>query len=303
MLKNKYFSISPNLLPKSDPRYKKWHDSLSKRPPPWSKGRTKYTDPRIKKISDTFKLKKIDNFAKWRSIAREKGLIPNEYPMFIRDEYLSYLIGMVLGDGNIHKFPRTEKLTITLGTDKPDLISLVENTVEKVFNKKPSLYKSKKEKVKRITIYQKSISYRLEIPIGNKRYSKVGIPQWIWGNKKYLLTCLKGLYEAEASLCIHFPSSTFNFAFHNMNKKLLKDVTKALIIFGLHPEIRSNAIRLRKRDEVKYFSNLINFRKYYIAGSVNGRQADSESVNFGSNPNPAANFSTSKSILNCSTHC
>ena len=50
MAKNSYFSVLVSTLPKSDSRYKKWLESLKKRPPPWNKGKTKETDISVKKI-------------------------------------------------------------------------------------------------------------------------------------------------------------------------------------------------------------------------------------------------------------
>lgn len=269
MAKSTTFPVRSNLLPKTDPRYKKWRDSLKKRPPPWNVGKTKETHPSARKISVTFKIRKIDNFAKWREKARKDGLIPASYPPFEKDKNLAFLTGLILGDGHIAKFPRTERLTIALGTVKPGLVDFASVVVEKIFNKKPHIYIPIKENVAKVSIYQKKISKRLKIPSGNRRYSKVGIPLWIWRSEKYLIACLRGLYEAEGSLSIHLPTYTYNFSFSNTNKKLLKDVERALKRIGLHPEIRSNAIRLRRKNEVKYFKNLINFRAYN-AGWSNG---------------------------------
>lgn len=256
------FPIRPNLLPKSDPRYKKWKRSLKKRPPPWNKGKTKDTHPGVKKTTETFKKKGIDNFARWREKAKREGLIPSSYPPFQKNERLATLVGLTLGDGHIHKFPRTEKLTIVLGTDKPKLITYVEKMMEDVFVKKPKTHKRKDSNCVSVYIYQKQISERLNIPAGSRRYSKTGMPKWIWQQKRYLLSCLKGLFEADGSLCIHLPTYTYNFEFSNRNKKLLDDVCKGLITFGFHPEIRPFAIRLRKKKEVKSFKELINFREY-----------------------------------------
>lgn len=109
----KYFSLIPNLLPKTDPRYKKWRESLKKRPAPWCKGYTKETHPSVLKISKTFKKKKIDNFKEWREKMKKMGKIRSSYPLFKKDGNLAELIGVILGDGNILKFPRTEALTIS----------------------------------------------------------------------------------------------------------------------------------------------------------------------------------------------
>lgn len=258
---SKYFPLLVHDLPKDDPRYIKWRRSLKHRPPPWCKGKTKETDASVRKISETFKRRRINNFAIWREKAREIGIIPKGYPPFKKDNTLAFLIGFTLGDGHIHSFLRTERLELVLGTDKPKLIEFVVNVVTTVFNKKPRIIRQKARAVK-VSIYQKNIQTRLGIKAGNRRHLPVAIPRWIKRSRQKLIHCLRGLYEAEASLCIHLPTCTYNFSFSNKNTYLLNEVKSALISLGLHPETRLDAIRLRRRDEVKYFRDLINFRKY-----------------------------------------
>ena len=189
------------------------------------------------------------------------GRIKSEWPDFEKNEDLALLIGLVLGDGHIESYPRSEGLEIALGTDKPLLISFTFDLVERVFHKCPAMAKQKTNCVK-IRIYEKYIAKRLEVPTGNRRYSKQGIPGWIWKKRSFLINCLRGLYEAEASLSVHLPTCTYNFAFHNTSERLLRDVYMVLVKLGLHPEVRPVAIRIRRKDEVKYLCNLLSFRKY-----------------------------------------
>lgn len=247
---------------RNDPRYKLWRASLLRRPPPWNKGQTKLTSISVSKISETFKKRNIDNFANWRIEAREKGIIPKSYPKLKRSEKLAFLIGLTLGDGNIHAFPRTERLTVALNIKYRSLVVCTKTLLEELFNKRASLHQQGNGI--RVWIYQKHISRRLGIPSGDRRNSKVGMPGWVWRFKPYLVACLKGLFEAEGSLSIHLPTCTYNFQFSNTNPVLLKDVGSGLETLGFHPEYRNKATRLRKRDEVKKFENLISFRqKYY----------------------------------------
>jgi hypothetical protein len=262
MTKNKYFQILPNLLPESDPRYQKWRESLKKRPPPWNKGHTKYTNPSLKKMSLTFQRKGIDNFKKWREEAKSKGLIKSDYPPLKKTRNLAFLIGLTLGDGNIAEYPRTERLVISLGTDKPKLINYSADIVEEVFEKKPVIVINNKSRAVRISIYEKFISKRLQIPSGSRRKKQVRLPSWIWSKEDCLLSCLRGLFEADGYLSVHLPTSTYNFAFVNKNQSLLSEVERGLKSLNLHPEVRPYAIRLRKKKEVKYFERLISFRKY-----------------------------------------
>lgn len=262
MANNNYFPVIASQLPKDDPRYKKWLVSLKKRPPPWNKGKTKETDDCVKKISVTFRRKKIDNFAVWREKARRQGLIPSFYQEYKKDVNLAFITGLILGDGNLYKFPRTECLRIVLGTDKPLLIEYTQDIVYKVFNKEPSVRKRKNSECADVVIYQKHLGERLDIPIGARGKLPIKLPKWVWRNKEFLIACLKGLFEAEGSFSIHLATYTYNLSFSNCNISLLDEVEKALYLLGFHPERRYNAVRLRKKVETFNFVELIQFRKY-----------------------------------------
>ena len=252
----------PQFLDKSDPRYQKWKISLKNRKSPWNTGKTKNNDKRLLKMSNTFKRKKIDNFAHWRNKRKKLGFVPTKSSAIPKDQYAATLIGLILGDGHIQQFPRTQKLTVSLGTDKPDLIDFTFNLILYTFHKKPTVYYSKTSKVAQVYIYRNYLSNQLQIPTGNKRWAAVTFPEWIWINNKFVIGCLKGLFEADGSLSVHPPTSTYNFAFRNMNTSLNNQVQQALQILNFHPEIRETSIRLRKKDEVKSFEKLITFREY-----------------------------------------
>ncbi|NCP47387.1 hypothetical protein GW844_03320 [bacterium] len=175
---------------------------------------------------------------------------------------LAFLIGLILGDGNISKFPRVECLRITLGTDKPNLAKYSVKIIEKLFCKAPSIIKRSNSNCFNVTLYQRNISHRLEIPIGARGKLDITLPNWCVNNKKYLISILKGLFEAEASYCVHLRTCTYNFEFSNRNTSLLNKVEKSLRHLGYSPERRTYAIRLRKRNEVESFKKMIDFRSY-----------------------------------------
>lgn len=256
------FPVLVQLLPKNDSRRKRWIKSLKKRPPPWDKGKSKETDLRVKKISDTFKKRKIDNFSKWREEMKKIGKIRSFYPDFFKSNELAFLIGISLGDGNIQSFPRTDRLLVSLNTKYPELVDYVSLIMSKIFEKEAVVKKVKKSNCMRVWIYQKNISNRLGIPAGDRRKSILEIPDWIWGSNDFLIWYLKGLFEAEGSLSIHLPTCTYNFSFSNKNKKLLENVKKGLVKLGFHPEERNNAIRLRRKADVECFRKLIGFRSF-----------------------------------------
>lgn len=254
--------IFSQLLDKDDPRYIRWKKSLKSRPSPWNKGKNKNNNISVKKISDTLKTKKIDNFKIWRENAKKLGIIPNPERQLNKNKDLAFLTGLILGDGHLAKASRTQVLRITLGTDKPNLWEYTTKIVNRVFNKKPNIRKRKHSEAMDITIYQNNLAKRLFIPLGPKRKHKLKLPQWIWSNRSFLISAVKGLFEAEGSFSIHLKTCTYNFAFRNFNTSLLLEVKKALILFGYHPEERKTAIRLRKRNEALSFEQLIKFRTF-----------------------------------------
>lgn len=262
MPEHSHFRVLSNLLLKNDPRYKRWRKSLKKRPGPWNKGKTRFSDKSVKKISDTFKKKKLDNFARWRENARKSGLIPDPNFPLNKDAELAFLIGLILGDGNVRKSSRTQCLKITLGTDKPLLWKYTAKVVERIFNKKPYIRKRPNINCVDIRIYQNNLSKRLSIPLGARGKLRIVFPKWIYRNREFLLAILKGLYEAEASFSVHKPTYTYNFSFSNTNTSLLDEVERLLRMMGFSPERRVNAVRLRKKQEAYNFKKIINFRSY-----------------------------------------
>ena len=255
--------LKPNLLPKNDPRYKKWRESLKKRPAPWCKGYTKETHPSVLKISKTFKRKKIDNFKRWRQEAIKLGILKTNYPPLKQNGDLSELTGVVLGDGNIGRFPRTESLTIACNSNNLGFINRYARLITKLFHKPPYIAKvNQSGSCTRIRIYQKQISRRLGIPTGNRSEREISIPRWILKNRNFLLRYLRGLYEAEGSFSVHKPTYTYKFLFSNRNESLLRNVYKGLKILGFHPHISKYKIQISKKEEVYKIKDLIKFRQY-----------------------------------------
>lgn len=249
-------------LPKNDPRYIRWRQNLKKRPPPWSKGFTKENHPGVAKISRTFKLKKIDNFNEWRKLAKRKGLIRSEWPAFKKDGDLAEFIGVLLGDGNITKFPRTECLTLASNSNAKEFINRYATFFKKFFGKNPYIEPKRTHNCTRVRVYQKYISKRLGVPTGNRGKVLNRVPSWILQNRKFLIRYLRGLYEAEGSFCIHKPTSTYKLLFSNRNPSLLDIVYSSLQRIGFHPHRSRYQIQLSRREEVYRCKGLLKFREY-----------------------------------------
>lgn len=190
------------------------------------------------------------------------GLIISHYPHLLKNADLSELIGVILGDGHIQRFPRTERLLIVGNSNNPKFIEHYADLVEKVFHKKPHSAKVHGENAIRISLYQKRISERLGIPLGSRKGLQFRTPSWISKNRGFLVKFLRGLFEAEGSLSIHRPTYTYNLQFSNRNQSLLNAVKDGLTILGFNPETRPDSVRLRKKAEVENFLKISRFRMY-----------------------------------------
>ena len=256
-----FYITPPSLLPKLDKRYKKWLESLKKRPPVWNKGKNKENHPSVAKISETFKRKRINNFKRWRLQQIKERKFLDSPKKLRKTKDLAELIGVILGDGNIHKFPRTEGLVIVSNAKNIGFVNRYSDLIYKIFNKKPAIGKPIKGSI-RIRIYQKYLSLRLGIPCGARGKLTIEIPDWIKSNKEYLKRYLRGLYEAEGSFCVHKPTYTYKFSFSNRNDSLLNNVFKGLCILGFHPHRSKYQIQISKKVEAYRAKELLNFRNY-----------------------------------------
>lgn len=228
----------------------------------WNKGQTKYNNASVKKISETMKLKKVNNFKDWMDRMKKEGKIKSKYLNFKKDGDLAELIGVILGDGHIRAYPRTEELSIFSNSNNPGFVKRYADLVENIFGKKPTIAPHSGENCIRIRIYQKQISSRLGVPFSPRRDLKIPIPGWIISNKKYIVRYLRGLYEAEGSYSVHLPTYTHKVQFSNVNICMLENVFELVSKLGFHPHKSKNMIQLSKKGEVQKFIELIKFRKY-----------------------------------------
>jgi hypothetical protein len=180
----------------------------------------------------------------------------------LKNEDLAELIGIILGDGNLNKHPRTENLRITCNSKDSGYIKHISTLIRKVFYKSPSVRKRKNINAISIDLYQCEISERLELPCGDKIRNNIGIPSWILLNKKYILKCLKGLFETDGCFHVDRDNYTRCIEFKNNCKRLRKDVYVGLKNFGFRPQFGYNYVRLAKKDEVYRFKEAIDFRNY-----------------------------------------
>jgi len=231
-------------------------------PSNWNKGQTKDTNLSVKKISETMKSRKLDNFKVWRDKMKMEGKIKSEYLPLKKDGDLAELVGVILGDGHIRPYPRTEELSIFSNSNNPMFVKRYAGLIEKVFGRKPTASLHSASNCIRIRIYEKEISKRLGIPFSPRGKLKITVPSWILGKKSYIVRYLRGLYEAEGSHSIHKATYTYKVQFANRNVSMLENVFRLVLKLGFHPHGGRDMVQLSRKEEVFRFLNLIRFRKY-----------------------------------------
>ncbi len=228
----------------------------------WNKGLTKATNASLQKTSETMRRKKLDNFARWRTEAKTAGIIRSEFSPFKKDGDFAELLGVMLGDGHIQKFPRTERLLIFSNSNNTGFINRYTELVEKLFSKEPYVYQQTGTNCTRISLYEKYISKRIGMPTGPRKNLVVSVPGWILRSRKHIKRYLRGLYEAEGSYSVHLPTSTHKLNFANTNQSMLKNVVKLLTVLGFSPHWDQCRVQLSKKSEVEQAIRELEFRKY-----------------------------------------
>ena len=231
-------------------------------PSNWNKGLTKNNNSSVRKISETMKSRKIDNFAIWREKMKASGKIKSIYLSLEKNGDLAELIGVALGDGHICIYPRTEELRLISNSNNQGFIQRYAGLMKKIFKKKPYIIKSRFTNSTKIGFYEKFISERIGVPSGARKYLKIDVPKWILKNEEYIVRYLRGLYEAEGSFCVHKPTYTHKLFFSNRNRSMLNNVYNLMKILGFYPHRSINQIQVSKKEEVYRAMKVLRFRDY-----------------------------------------
>lgn len=213
-------------------------------------------DVRARKIATTLRRRRINNFRNWRN------LHPVYYAPLHQSEGLAEFYGTMLGDGCIEKFPRTEKFSISFNSKETDHVKHIAKLISQLFERKPSIRKHKGKHCVALTLYQKNISSRLKFPTGIKRLHPIRIPYWIRKNEKFLIRCLKGLFETDGDWVVDKKHGTNVIKFTNVSQTLLKDVHTSLIKLKFTAHIGKKRVTINRKSEVEKFVKMIRFRQY-----------------------------------------
>lgn len=189
-----------------------------------------------------------------------------------KSEYLSELIGTILGDGHIESYTKGTKIrcysiTITGDSrnDKEYLSNYITNIIKKLFREDTKIKESEDSNTLYLRVYGKEIVKflnNLGLKSGNKKENNQSIPKWIKNNKNYLIPCLRGLVDTDGS--IHYISKNnknLRISFTSYIPNLLNDVRNSLIKLGFNPSkiINEKQIFLSRKENIERYIKTIGF--------------------------------------------
>lgn len=148
---------------------------------------------------------------------------------------LAELIGIILGDGNIQKLKRCQRLLISCDRKYLNRTNEIKNLLHGVFKKEPKIYKRSSVNCDDVCLYMQNVDIALGLKAGNKIKNKVRIPNWIMKNRRFLIVRLKGLFETDGTYAINKKAHVQFVEFENECPELRLSVYKAIRSLGYNP--------------------------------------------------------------------
>lgn len=183
---------------------------------------------------------------------------------------LAYIIGIALGDGNLsNPNGRATRLRVTCDTKYKNIIDNICTSLRSLFPKNKISINKRKERCIDISCYSNKLEGLLgwKVGQGSKEKQKVSVPKWIKSNKKYTVSCLKGLFETDGSVYFDRKYKMANFV--TIIPTLANDVMKMITNSGFNPNMQTlkqstngkikHTIRVSKNTE--RFVKLIGINK------------------------------------------
>ena len=185
------------------------------------------------------------------------------------NEKTAELVGIMLGDGGIYSAKKGSFLAVFghSENDKEYLLNFVSNLLEKIFCIKSSIHYHRSLKEIRLQITRKNAIEKAKgfclIP-GDKVKNNVGIPEWIFSNKKFLRACIRGLIDTDGCVYAKWAYPWIpQIEFYSVIPRLQEDFSKAMKVLDFKVSkwrVRNGVISTcgiyGKNEAFKYFQEI-----------------------------------------------
>jgi len=203
----------------------------------------------------------LQNFLKTSALGSNLG----------ENDLTSEFIGILLGDGNLFSKNYQNQLDVSLNQiDEPQYVSYVKNLMETLLNKEIKICKHKGKGIS-LRVYSKLINQtlvNLGLKVGNKVENQVGVPNFILKIKRFIIRCLKGLFDTDGSINVE-NKRALRLSFQNSSKPLVTGFYRMCLALDIipSPTIRYDEKRvawrvdIAKKDSIKKFFQIIKPEK------------------------------------------
>jgi hypothetical protein len=191
----------------------------------------------------------------WKSLPFKK---PKKSPE------LAEFVGLMLGDGGISNF----QLTVTLHRyDDYEYGIYVCDLIQKLFGVRPSVIFLKNAlandyRVSRVEMVHFCVE-KLGLVVGNKIRQKIDIPMWIKRKRRYLVPCIRGLFDTDGSVYCHKyrvnkkEYSYKKICFTSASPPLRETVLRFLSTVGIRARIKDYNVLIEGQEGVGKYMNFI----------------------------------------------
>lgn len=238
----------------------------------------------------------------------EDNLIPHkkmigqfEYIPLEENEDLAEFLCIMCGDGHLSEDSQTVKITLN-PVDEEHYTDYTISIICNIFNLIPdnlNFYKVEGQSTLQVTLRRKSIHYSIiekgrrirdnknGLVPGDKLKNQIGVPDFVFRNKKFVLRGLKGLFDTDGGITVnHDKRIVLNF--ENYSLTLLNDFHKMCKLLGINSTLstKSYQVNITEAKSVRKFLNLVKpekikepYRRIWLGANILKRVAPVEIKN------------------------
>ena len=182
---------------------------------------------------------------------------------------LAEIIGIMLGDGGIYlDYKHKYQLTISFNKKEIQYRDYVKNLFEDYFF--PYTFRvdelASEFLIRNVSFHLVDYLISEGLISGDKNKNRISIPKWVFQDKKYLIPCIRGLFDTDGSIYRKYGNySQIQFKFGHF--EIVDSIRKGLVILDFKPtKITSELnngfthwkVYLSRQDEIKRFFNIFN---------------------------------------------
>jgi len=188
---------------------------------------------------------------------------------------LAEFVGILLGDGGVRS---ALQVTVSFNREKEMAYAhWIQGVVRRLFGLDSALSLRKDNLGGDVVVSSSQLVRYLAgitgLKPGNKLHGGLDVPEWIWGQRTYKISCLRGLMDTDGSLYLHrYQVNGRWYAYPKLcvasaSSSLLSSIYRLFSELGFHPRMTSN--------KLVFIDRTAESRRFYrVVGSRHKRNCD-----------------------------